>query len=755
MKFRVLPSTSDTSLSQPATSTSEIDAGQAQKGWSQPFEIQLQNKMKNFHNYSFHITVSSGLILSFAQSWIPGSARSMAIYAPYWIMNKSGLDLRYKISKGVMLNTEEHRAYFEANSKTVPFLVHAPENKAKLAIKPYASTPLKWDWNTDTNDSISASVDEENALTVADEHSSGRMVKKYLPHFEKNLPWSNSCDMHQVGVVDEFEAGTSSFVLAFEVTVAPGQFNLSKVVTIYPRYVVRNVVPRALHLLPAHIEKQKERHKETSSRAQKHQKPFVTLGRDQTLLIYRFSGSERKKRGIYLRDTNLVHDLTSGPQNEPWMPYVTLSDSSNSAHSTSFRWSKGVMGPGPLIKSTVQSLGTSIFTSLEDASTFPEFRIENRSTNLSIKYSQVGVLRAIETVLPPMSWHSFAWQNPNVDEVRLKLFIGKSRKPLTVNIMQVAILGPVSADNAESQTLFGEVYLDGPTRVLAFGNTDQYHVSRQEQLISASNTSSSSWVSLYDMSIDISLYGFGLTIVDAQPQEVMNITAERIHTESLPGSHAITFTIHHVQIDDMTVDALYPVVFCPLDSGFNSEKKEAWRITDAEDPFFRFVVESTPSTGIPIFNQFHLYLGSMAMKLNLDYLLLIADVVFRFLPPESEKSQIQSGISMKSDLILKHLAKPEVLGNNTGSLLYFKNLFLSSFEFHLTFNSNPDKAGSGLSAILGDTLGSLIGGFAHITPDFKFKLIRYENQFFYTSDLIWEVCHVYLNRTWNNISNGF
>jgi hypothetical protein len=55
------------------------------------------------------------------------------------------------------------------------------------------------------------------------------------------------------------------------------------------------------------------------------------------------------------------------------------------------------------------------------------------------------------------------------------------------------------------------------------------------------------------------------------------------------------------------------------------------------------------------------------------------------------------------------------------------------------FDSAQEENGEGISSVLGSTLGSIIGGIAHITPEFKFNQIEYENRFFYEYDLIYSV----------------
>lgn len=334
----------------------------------------------------------------------------------------------------------------------------------------------------------------------------------------------------------------------------------------------------------------------------------------------------------------------------------------------------------------------------------------------------------METILPPQTWHSFAWQNPMHGDPILKIFAGNSRTQITIDITQVYRHGSIPADT-DKHSVFGEVFIDGPTRVLSFTDVDVSHI----ELIGADK-----YDMIEDVNIHVGLYGFGLTIVDTLPREIMNITAEKILLSSKSQSREISFSIHHVQIDDMTPNSQYPIFFAPLDSGFNSNKREDWEESGhSEVPFFVFKMETAQGEGITLFNTFGIELGSMVNKVSVDYLLLIADVVMRFLPPEDPHSARKNGIFYKNEMMITRLNVPESVG--TGSLLYFKKWILSHFDFHFTFDSNPDTAGSGISSIVGDTLGSIIGGIAHVTPEFHFKSIEWNNHFFFTDELVYAV----------------
>lgn len=658
--------------------------------WSRPFQLKVQEKRKKFDGHEFSISLPQGPNVSFQQSWTEEQPRTLMAYAPYWVHNKTGLEILYKVSKGTAVTMEQHQKYFGKDTK-VPLLIGTGDARTKLSIRPVDIVPEEEDhWNQDL----------------------GVNVRKYVPDFS-STGWSSYLEVHQVGV--NIEVKGSGYVLSCEVSVLPSQFRHTKVVTLYPRYVVKNRLEQALQVTPVMIDKHG-----LAKLSSNEDRLMAQLEKNDALIVYKFEGSAKASAAIRARDTTMTVDI-DGAKMGDWMPNVPLG--SNSSYDA---WAQSPMGDGPLVRTTVQHIGNTIFANMTDNSKVPAFRLENRSALHSLRYIQVGVVRGEESILLPLTWHSFAWQNPLKEEPRLKIYIGNNRKPLTVDILQVFRHGKISPDGGKT-ALYGEVYIDGPTRVLAFSDVEKYNIDRMGD--------SSDLLS--DLSIDVGLHGFGLTIVDSQPKEIMNITAEEIHLYSKPNSRAISFSVHHVQIDDMTPSPLYPVFFAPLDCGFNSNKSEGWKMGDPEVPFFKFLIETAPGEGIAVFNQFRIELGSMVNRINLDYLLLVANVLLRFVPEEDPSAYILNGINNKNAMLETQLSVPDVLGS--GALLYFKKWVLTAFDFHLVFDSNPDKAGSGIAGLVGPTLGSILGGIAHVTPEFHFKKIAWDNKFFFVDELVYDV----------------
>ncbi|GLD98740.1 hypothetical protein PINS_up007458 [Pythium insidiosum] len=539
-------------------------------------------------------------------------------------------------------------------------------------------------------------------------------TRKLLPRMDK-ADWSDECDMNAVGTIGELrpkKSGDYSFVVAYEVLAAPAQFYRSKILRISPRYVFVNRVARPLQVTPVMVDKNFKGPRGGRDDLSAN----VALKEDDILVVYRFTGNEKHQTAIRLRDVFRDEAL---PEVGPWTPSIPLvtSDDYNV-------WTRGPLGDGPAVNVSCQNTEQTIYAVISDISTSPRYRIENRSTRHAFRYLQDGIKGVEEILIKPLESHSFVWENPLEKRKILKIRPVGYQVPTDVDLSVVGQRSPMRPDG-----LYAEVYIDGQTRVFAAGDAPVYATDRKRAAFD-------DWLS--SMCITFKFIGFGLSIVDGRPQEMLNMTIEDIRFTSDSGTRQCVFSVHHMQIDDMTPNALYPVVLAPIDSGFNSDKREGWLPMDGERPFVTVTFATAPPSGITVVEEFDVDLNSSVVRLNLEYVFRLLNLIYEFLPTSDEDTQIQYGVDQKDWLLTNELTIPEQIGYG-GSLMYFKKWSLSAFEFHLVFDSAAEEHGDGISSILGSTIGSIVGGIAHVTPEFQFDEIVYENRFFYQYDLIYAV----------------
>lgn len=688
-------------LDAPAIMKMRLCASEANRAdrWSTAFHVGLNADRTAFNKEIFELRFDDGPGIVYQQEWQANAARSITLYVPYWIQNRSGLDLRFKLSKGTICSTEQHREYFHGD-RAIPMLANAPLAKAMLSVKPYQATPPNYESDT----------------------MSSPQMKKFLPKFEK-VDWSESTDLSSVGTSGDLTpsgSGDFSFVLAFEVRAAAAQFFRSKILVVSPRYVVINRVPRPLQVAPVLLDKKKRGPKiRVGAEAQQH----CTMKANERAAVYSFVGKEKHWTGLRIRD--YARDGGARDAGE-WSKEVPVKETGGEVKTNdNFNWwTRGSLGDGPIVNVSIHSAEATICVTLKDVSTAPPYRIENRSSRYAFRYEQRDANSAEELVLNPLESHSFVWDDPLAKALQVKVTPSQWKVPTIVDFMRIGVI-----ENMTPNTLHGEVYIDGVTRVLAIGDTTVYASVRQQAFLN-------DWLS--DLLIDMAFHGVGITVVDDHPQEVLNLTMENMRFESAAGSRTCVFSLHHFQMDDMTPGSPYPVVLAPLDSGFNSDKREDWLPSHSELPFFAVSVETAPQSGITIVNDFDIELHSLSVKLSLEYLLKLQRVFSKFIPETDEETARRQGIEYKNGLLTLELPLPDE-ADQAGMLLYFKRWRMSPYDFHLVFDSVQEESGDGISSIVGPTLGSILGGIAHVTPEFHFGEIVYKNTFFYQNDLVLDV----------------
>ncbi|KDO31045.1 hypothetical protein SPRG_19573 [Saprolegnia parasitica CBS 223.65] len=665
-------------------------AAPATKHWSAPFPVRVQLSKKQYAA-SADIAVAPGdaPTVRVAQSW--DSVRTVDIFAPYWVQNHSGLELKLKVHHGSFCSQDGHVSYFGEHFDKVPLLLVAPE-KASLSLQPVAETPPQHD--------------HQSALATH--------VRKYLPDF-KRVPFSDAIDLAAVGTRAQVSCGLTMCVLGYEILAAPGQFQHTKILRLVPRFIIKNDVGRPLQLTPLTLHKGAPSHLPVETA-----KINVGLKPESALIVYKFVGKDSHVPGVRLRDALVVSPTLNEPG--PWGPTLPLADKSVAS-----MWLRGPLSDAPIVELDVQPDGLSTFVTLRDRTRNPELRIENRSTQYAIRYAQLGVKHAEEIVLPPRSWHSYAWDMPIGKDVRLKVYVGSSRVPVLVEMQSVHRLERLTPDDGHVY-LHGEVYIDGITRVLAVGDGPVYHHDRRTLVPDV----------LFDMALEVGLHGLGVTIVDESPREIMNITMEGLRMLSPAHSHKTTYELHHMQLDDMTPHTMYPIFLAPIDSGFNSHKREGWRAEHGEHPWLHVVIDSYYDGDMLIVDELSATIGSLALKVNLDYALHVLDIIYSLLwPPQTHDEMVLAGVTASSELLAHRVIWPDpsTLGQN----MYVRECSFSAYVLQLFFNSDPDAANSYLLSLLGNTAGSILGGIAHVTPEFAIHPLRMADKFVYKDDLIYNI----------------
>jgi hypothetical protein len=159
-----------------------------------------------------------------------------------------------------------------------------------------------------------------------------------------------------------------------------------------------------------------------------------------------------------------------------------------------------------------------------------------------------------------------------------------------------------------------------------------------------------------------------------------------------------------------------------------------------------------------IVEDLHARIGSISLKLNLDYIMRVVNVFFELLfPPPSMDEQTKAGEKEMHRLLAKTIEW--VPPDCRGQPMYLKKCKIDPYDIHLVFNSNPMEAHRGhhhagddddgesrghdspsyLASLLGHAAASIVGGIAYVTPEFKIKPVVLYDTFLTQDFLLYDV----------------
>jgi hypothetical protein len=363
--------------------------------------------------------------------------RRLTIFSPYWIMNKTGMLMSYTVSGRKFANGSP-APVFDSSVEGFPVLVDSGGAGSinmegnSVTVAPNEAPNMKvvndW-WNKKNNGEVKCPPIQ--------------LVKNGVQLVEA----SEKIGLDNVGLESEIQCG--SFVYGVTVETMTGVFHGSNLMTIWPRFFVRNEFAMPIEVVA--ICGKKEALMKSTDRdwdAKKYVDKVVRLQPRESCVIFNFdkafSGGNTSEhtRFICFR----VLQQFEGEQ-EP----TTMNQSSYNASGKkrvhlvpanvlgSFYYSERMHGCNGLARVLVckntKSEATTIVT-ISDSSSHPPFRLENRSTDHSILFIQDDDF-AEPIVLPPMTWCAYAWDNPQ-GQLRMRAIVEAKLKDSRHTGLEVA-----------------------------------------------------------------------------------------------------------------------------------------------------------------------------------------------------------------------------------------------------------------------------------------------------------------------------
>ncbi|KAK1084571.1 Vacuolar protein sorting-associated protein 13 [Friedmanniomyces endolithicus] len=564
-----------------------------------------------------------------------GGAFKITIYAPYIILNRSGLslDMRSKAFFGgskASAGGQSFRDDEEDARKATPFMFSFPTddraNRALIRLGDSAwSQPVSFD-------AIGAIVDVKLAA------ASGR------------------AEMHAGLNVMEGE----------------GKYKLTKVVTITPRFIVKNRLTEEIQ-----IREPGSSDFATLKPGELHPLRFLKQSTGQQLCLC-FPGSTGQQLCLCF----------PGVSNKWSSPFDIANMGSVHVKLAKAGERQKLIRVEILMESAMIYLHLSLETkhwpfSIRNESD-QEFFFWQANPNVDEdEEDRTSGWKPIKYRLPPRSIMPYAWDYPATKNKNL--VINAHGKERHVKLAEIGNLVPMRIQAAPGQqqrqkVIDLNVVAEGPTQTLALSNyKPSKSLYKQKAATASSSTTQGFEVKEQDIHETMAATlrfeaGIGISLVNAQLHELIYVTWRDIKLEykESPLYQTVTLTVRWIQIDNQLYGGIFPLIFYPSVVPKTGKEMNA-------HPIFRTTVTRVKddSYGVMYIKYFTFLLQQMTIEIDEDFIFALLD--FSKIPGASWTEEKEGQLAPSS------LDIPEPQQEQSGQDIYFELLQLQPMQFDLSF----------------------------------------------------------------------
>ncbi|KAK3113583.1 Vacuolar protein sorting-associated protein 13 [Teratosphaeriaceae sp. CCFEE 6253] len=551
-----------------------------------------------------------------------GGAFKITIYSPYVILNRSGLplDIRSKAFFGGTKASAGQQAFTDndTDARTAhPFMFSFPtDDQANRALIKLGDSA----WSQAVSfDAIGANVDVKLAA------ASGR------------------AEMH---------AG-------LEVMEGEGKYKLTKVITITPRFIVKNRMAKEIQ-----IREPGSSDFATLKPGELHPLRFLKQTTGQQLCLC-FPGVSNKWSSPFdMANVGSVH--------------VKLAKAGERQK---------------LIRVEILMENAMIYLHLSLETKHWPFSIRNESdqefffwqANPNVdedEEDRTSGWKPVKYRLPSRSIMPYAWDYPSTKNKNL--VINANGKERHVKLAEIGNLIPMRIPAAPGQqrqkVIDLNVVAEGPTQTLAMSNyKPSKSLYKQKSATASSSTAQGFEVKEQDIHETMAATlrfeaGIGISLVNAQLRELIYVTWRDIKLEykESPLYQTVTLTVRWIQIDNQLYGGIFPLIFYPSVVPKTGKEMNA-------HPIFRTTVTRVKddSYGVMYIKYFTFLLQQMTIEIDEDFIFALLD--FTKIPGASWTEEKEGQLAPAS------LDIPEPQQEQSGQDIYFELLQLQPMQFDLSF----------------------------------------------------------------------
>ncbi|KAA1090635.1 hypothetical protein PGT21_008107 [Puccinia graminis f. sp. tritici] len=598
-----------------------------------PEDVPLENRMS--------VTDEDGLALNLGLHYmrypLSGGAFKVQLYSPYVVINKTGLD-------------------FSINSK--PFIGKAKkvagQNLCGNASRRKEPRPLLFSHLSD---------DKRNRAVIRVGDSN----------------WSKGINFDVVGanqqVTMQTSTKTSEYRVGLTVSEGLGKYKLTKVVVIYPRFIIKNEADQPICL------------REDVSDQMSIVKPgkrallslFMRSTDPQLVVAFESPMGKRWSKPFRIQNVGKVYIRAQDPQNEETLVHAEIL----------------LQGPSIFIKLNVNPTQWPILFRNKSSSVLHFGQTVINSTSKD----NLGVMKFYES--QPNTETRYAWDDPAAglqSLIRVVLFReaeGSSSKPLPpiilrdVHVLEVGQLEPVRTHRSGQKLAF-DVVAEGQAQVLVISDyneaTNVWKVARKNTPgapIQRSDSFSSLGDAVFEattvepitlVTASISLEGIGISIIDKRMRELVyasfrgiDITYEESQLQQDYG-----IVICWIQLDNQLNGALFPVLFRPTDLSADPKAVET-----RPNLQIKANVVKDDKHGVVYIKYATVLLQKMSLEMDESFVIALVGFT-KFSGASWNREHV-------NQLIADPVGIPEPASEGGGLDLYFELLHLQPFAIVISF----------------------------------------------------------------------
>ena len=552
-----------------------------------------------------------------------GGAFKVSIYSPYLVLNKTGLNINIQsktmfssaksaAGQGVRMDSEH------GSQKALPYMFAYPtddrKNRANVKIADSAwSKPQSFD-----------------AIGSA---------------FEVVLPSSTSKTEMHVGI---------------SVTEGEGKYNLTKVVTVAPRFILKNKVQEEINV--------------------------------------RTPGSSNVMK-LQHGDLQPLQFLPQAPEKQLCLCFPGVNNQWSSPFSVSNVGTVHVK----LAKAGERQQLIRLEVIMEDATIFVHISIETKHWPFSMRnesdtefmFYQVNPnlgedeedrnsgWKPIRYRLPAKSIMPYAWDYPASKNKELVLTAnGKERRIKLAEIGNLIPLKVPGAQGRPARIIDLNIAADGPTQTLVMSNykpsKSLYKQKSNQAQSSQSSVATGFEVKEFESDVtfkaQLRLAGIGISLVNSQLKELLYFTLRDIEFKYGDSKlyQTLNATIKWIQIDNQLYGGIFPILLYPSVVPKTGKEMEA-------HPIFHSMVTRVKddSYGVLYIKYFTLLLQQMTLELDEDFIFAMLD--FAKVPGASWSEEAEG------KLCDEDLSIPEPQREEQGQDVYFEFFHLQPMQLDLSF----------------------------------------------------------------------